>query len=82
MESQKVSAMNKQKKKTKRRRRPIPLAGDSWCSPTLEELAKAQGVGPVTDIETLMGGWPENELNDGFEDALEHWRQEELSEEQ
>ncbi len=74
MESQKVSAMNKQEKKTKRRRRPIPLAGDFWRTPTLDELAKAQGVKPVTDFNALLGGWPKDELDDGFEEAIERMR--------
>jgi hypothetical protein len=44
-----------------------------------EELARAQGVGPVTDFTALLGGWPEEERNDGFEEAVARWRQEGLS---
>ena len=42
---------------------------------TFEELARQQGVRPVRRLEDLLGGWPEDELNDGFEEALAAWRQ-------
>jgi hypothetical protein len=28
----------------------------------------------VERLEDLLGGWPEDEINDGFEAALERWR--------
>jgi hypothetical protein len=39
-----------------------------------EELARQQGVRPVERLEDLAGGWPADQINDGFEEALERWR--------
>lgn len=36
---------------------------------TLDELAKSQNVHPVTDVESLLGGWP-GDVNDGFEEEI------------
>jgi len=55
-----------------------PLPTDFWNPPTFEQLAEAQGVKPVTDFESILGGWPEDEIDDGFEEAVEAWRQDEL----
>jgi len=43
---------------------------------SFEALARAQGVRPVERLEDLLGGWPEEERADGFEQAVRHWRQE------
>ena len=54
--------------------RGTPVEYGFWDSPTLEELAQAQQVEPITDIRPLFGSWP-GELDDGFEetiDALRH----------
>jgi|GEM_PF-4104687 len=45
----------------------------SQRSPTFEEIAKQQGVGPVEDPSELIGGWP-GEVDDGFEEAVLTWR--------
>ena len=45
---------------------------DFWTSPTLDELAKAQNVGPL-DTAALRGTWP-GEDDDGFEDAVDALR--------
>jgi hypothetical protein len=39
-----------------------------------EELARQQGVHPVERLEDLAGGWPADQIDDGFEEALERWR--------
>ena len=49
-----------------------------WQRASLEELALQQGVRPVERFEELLGGWPEDEIDDGFEEALERWRQHDL----
>jgi hypothetical protein len=49
-------------------------AGDFWRRHSLEELARQQGVRPVERLEDLVGGWPEDEIDDGFEEALLRWR--------
>lgn len=49
--------------------------GGFWSSPTMEELAKMQNVRPVERLEDLIGGWPVEELQDGFEEELARWRQ-------
>jgi hypothetical protein len=41
---------------------------------SLEELARQQGVRPVERFEDLLGGWPEDEIDDGFEEAVLRWR--------
>ena len=51
-----------------------PSAGDFWQRLSLEELARQQGVQPVERFEDLLGGWPEEQIDDGFEEALERWR--------
>ncbi|MEA2558817.1 MAG: hypothetical protein QOH06_321 [Acidobacteriota bacterium] len=40
---------------------------------TIEELAKIQGVRPLEDFESLLGGWPDD-IDDGFEEAVARWR--------
>jgi hypothetical protein len=51
---------------------------DFWKGATLDELAARQGVtAPIAD-EVASGGWPEDELDDGFEDEVVRWRQCEL----
>jgi len=50
----------------KPRPQPSNLSDHFWHSRTLEEIAKAQGVQPITNADVLIGGWPEDELNDNF----------------
>jgi len=47
-------------------------------SPTFAELVAAQGVKPVESPDKMYGGWPEDELDDGFENAVRQWRDDEL----
>jgi hypothetical protein len=47
-----------------------------WHPRTPEEIALAQGVKPIEDFNVLLGGWPEDELDDNFEETLSHWRNE------
>lgn len=44
-----------------------------WDSPTLEQLARAQNVQPMTDVKSLFGTWP-GEEDDGFEAAVDELR--------
>lgn len=46
---------------------------------TIDEVAAEQGVS-LKPIEQMLGGWPADELDDGFEETLREWRQEELTE--
>ena len=39
-------------------------------SPSLEELAEAQGVKPMKDASDIIGTWP-GEVDDGFEGAVD-----------
>lgn len=52
------------------------IPGEFWAGPTLEELARMQNVRPVERLEQVLGGWPAEELQDGFEEELARWRQE------
>ena len=45
---------------------------------TLEQLAAEQGKKPITDLSVLLGGWPIDELNDGFEEDLRARRKEDI----
>jgi len=47
---------------------------DFYGRHTIEELARMQGVRPVKDFDALLGGWPADEIDDGFEDAVARWR--------
>jgi hypothetical protein len=40
--------------------------GQFFAASTLEELAEAQGVGPLKDPEDMAGAWPEGEDVDEF----------------
>lgn len=51
-----------------------PLPGDFWQAMSFDELAAAQGVRPLTNIDTLMGTWP-GDVNDGFEESIQTLRQ-------
>lgn len=46
-----------------------PVTDIFWESPSLEELARAQNVQPLTDAQVLFGTWPGDE-DDGFEEAV------------
>ena len=49
-------------------------AKEFWQPTSLEELARQQGARPVERLEDVTGGWPEDQSDDGFEEALERWR--------
>jgi len=51
---------------------------DFWKGATLEELALQQGVAAPNVDDDVGGGWPEDELDDGFEDEVVRWRRREL----
>lgn len=51
----------------------VPIKYGFWDSPTLDELAQAQQVKPMTDIRALFGTWP-GDKDDGFEEAIDALR--------
>ncbi|MBM3300131.1 MAG: hypothetical protein FJY85_09270 [Deltaproteobacteria bacterium] len=51
---------------------------DFWTSPTIEELAQAQCVEPLTDVTSLFGTWP-GDADDGFEDSIRALRDKSLT---
>ena len=51
---------------------------DLWKSPSLDELAKAQGVDQLFDVSSLFGTWP-GESDDGFEEMIKKYRQRDIS---
>jgi len=59
-------------------RRETPWDEEFWQNRTLDEVAAEQGVNPVTDLDEGLGGWPKDELDDGFEQAVASWREAEL----
>ncbi len=44
----------------------LPAARSFWRNKTVAELAKEQGVGPISNIEELAGDWPPDESIDDF----------------
>jgi len=57
-------------------------APDNRSTSSLEELARRQGVSLPQPSEEMLGGWPEDELDDGFEDEVASWRKRELEQTQ
>jgi hypothetical protein len=57
---------------------PVPAPGSFWESCSLEELALRQGVSQPGLADEMLGGWPTEELDDGFETAVASWREREL----
>jgi hypothetical protein len=55
-----------------------PPAADFWESCSLDELARRQGVSLDSPPEEVLGGWPDDELDDGFENEVASWREREL----
>lgn len=53
-----------------------PQISDFWENISAEEHARRQGKGPVTDISVLQGGFAPEDW-EGFDEALESWREEE-----
>jgi hypothetical protein len=51
---------------------------DFWRSPTLDQLAAAQGVTELCSFDGLLGGWPEEEKDDNFEETVAKWRKEDV----
>ena len=49
-----------------------------WRATDIEELARTQGVSLVRSLDAVLGGWPDDELEDGFEQAVQQWRSAEL----
>jgi hypothetical protein len=56
---------------------PGAVAG-FWQSLGLDELAARQGVAAIKSTSQLLGGWPADDLDDGFEDSVRQWREREL----
>lgn len=52
-------------------RRSSALKGGFWENPSIDELATRQRIKPVRVLEDILGGWPEDELDDGFETSIE-----------
>jgi hypothetical protein len=57
---------------------PVASAGQNGSrQPTVDDIALQQGVTSPARFDQLVGGWPEGEQADGFEDAVARWRGEE-----
>lgn len=51
--------------------------GSDDCGGRCTDKQRSQPKLPAS-VEDLVGGWPEDELNDGFEEMLARWRKREL----
>ena len=49
------------------------LPADFWQAPSLDDLAQAQGVQPMPDVNKLFGTWP-GDPDDGFEKIINDLR--------
>lgn len=58
---------------------PIP-GPDFWRPLSLDELARQQGVSAPATVDELLGGWPEEDRDDQFEEAVANWREPERDE--
>jgi hypothetical protein len=64
---------------TKVRVEPLVIPSTSfWESCSLAELAVRQGIALPRSPEEMFGGWPDDELDDGFENTIHAWREREL----
>ncbi len=54
-----------------------PLPSNFWTSLSMDELAFAQGVTPLSNIESLFNSWP-GEVDDGFEESIHELRQQSI----
>jgi hypothetical protein len=50
-----------------------PLIGKDVEIIVLEDVSAAR-VGRPVRFDDLKGGWPDDQLNDGFEEAVDRWR--------
>ncbi|MEK6705068.1 MAG: hypothetical protein AABZ06_04720 [Bdellovibrionota bacterium] len=55
----------------------VPSGMEFWQHRTVDELAAAQGVKAISNVDDLLGGWP-GEVNDGFEEWISEMREAEL----
>ncbi len=51
---------------------------DFWESCSLDDLARRQAVSVPRSTDELLGGWPDDELEDRFDTAVRAWRDNEL----
>ncbi len=49
-----------------------------WESPSIDDLARQQGVPALSTLEELLGGWPADEADDDLESCVHAWRQQEM----
>jgi hypothetical protein len=45
--------------------------------PSVDQIAREQGATRAVPFDELLGGWPQGEEHDGFEEAVDRWRAEE-----
>ena len=57
-----------------------PTSAAFWQGSDIHVLTERQGVLPIVDFDSLLGGWPKDESIDGFLAALSGWRRESLVE--
>lgn len=67
------------RKALKRENDPALARGNDWQGASFEEIARRQGVRPIERVEDLVGGWPPEEIDDGFEEVVVRWRQADLA---
>ena len=45
-----------------------------WAAPSLDQMIAESGILPVSNFDSLLGGWPEDELEDQFEEIYREER--------
>jgi hypothetical protein len=59
-----------------RLRETAALDDGFWQGVTFDQQAAAQGITKPCSFDDLLGGWPEDEMDDHFEEAVAQWRKE------
>ena len=75
-----IAKMKKSPLDSKRRDRRVCKAvflSSFWEHSSVEELAITQGIGPISNLDMVTGGWP-GKIDDGFEEWIAELRQSEM----
>lgn len=59
-----------------RLREPHAPEDGFWQGWTFDQQAAAQGLTHACSFDDLLGGWPDDEKDDRFEEAVVQWRKE------
>lgn len=70
-----MSAQKKNPEREPAEERIWPLREGGRRGAAFEEAADLYNINPDEQLAGVVGGWPEEERDDGFEEAVLRWRQ-------